>query len=287
MNWTNYHSHTPLCDGRSTPDEMLQSAIDKGFVSWAFTSHAPVPFDTDWTMKYENASLYLDMISEAKEKHASKIDVYTGLEMDYLPEVGWGLKDKAITDRLDIKIGSVHFAGKFDNGEFWSVDGPIEEYEAGLAKIFGGDIKKLVKAFYRVSAEMVEDGNFDFIGHFDKIYQHGRQWFDCSEKWYKDEVNAFIALVKEKNCVIEMNTKSIKKHGILYPHTSFLKLVSDKNIPMVLNSDTHDAHLTDLGFIEAAKMMNAADINSVLVRCKSGWEEAELSPKGVEVDLCC
>ena len=287
MSWTNYHSHTPLCDGRSTPDEMIKSAIEKGFVSWAFTSHAPVPFATEWTMKTEDTALYLKMIGEVKEIYQDRIDIYTGLEMDYLPEVGWGLKDTAIVDALDIKIGSVHFAGKFDDGVFWSVDGPIEEYKAGLAQIFGGDIKQLVKAFYRVSAEMVEDGDFDFIGHFDKIYQHGRQWFDCSEKWYVNEVNAFLSLVKEKGSVMEMNTKSVEKHGILYPHASFLQLVSDYKIPLVLNSDTHDANLVKLGFAEAAEAMNQVGINSVLVRCNSGWEEVPLSSKGVEVNLCC
>lgn len=287
MSWTNYHSHTPLCDGRSTPDEMIKSAIDKGFVSWAFTSHAPVPFETDWTMKYKDAKEYIEMIAEVSEKYQDKIDVFTGLEMDYLPKVGWGLKDKDIVDKLDVKIGSVHFAGVFDNGEFWSVDGPIEEYKQGLTEIFGGDVKKLVKAFFQVNAEMVEDGDFDFIGHFDKIYQHGRQWFDFSEKWYVDEVTAFLDLVKEKNCVMEMNTKSINKHGILYPHTSFLKVISDYKIPLVLNSDTHDAALADLGFKEAAEAMKEAGINTLLVRCKSGWEEVAFSPKGVEVDVCC
>lgn len=286
MNYTNYHSHTPFCDGRSTPEEMIESALHKGFFSWAFTSHAPVPFKTVWNMKAEDMEAYLNTISNLKAVYKDKLAIYTGLEMDYLPSIGWGYTDKTVIDALELKIGSIHFAGNFDNGEFWSVDGPMEEFRLGLHEIYGGDIKKAVKAFFEVSSQMVEAGGFDFIGHFDKIYQHGRLWFNCKEEWYRKEVLDFLALVKQSGIPLELNTKSCMKHGIFYPHLSFLGTINELNIPLVLNSDTHDSHLTDLGFAVAIDALKHAGIKSLLVKNNTQWEEVGFSNKGMEVAEC-
>ena len=39
------HVHTTFCDGKSSARDMTKDALDKGFVSLGFTSHAPQTFD--------------------------------------------------------------------------------------------------------------------------------------------------------------------------------------------------------------------------------------------------
>ena len=36
---TNYHTHTTFCDGKSTPEEVVLSALNKGFAVIGFSGH--------------------------------------------------------------------------------------------------------------------------------------------------------------------------------------------------------------------------------------------------------
>ena len=45
---TNYHSHSLYCDGRAGMGDFVRFAISRGFTSYGFSSHAPLPFPTAW-----------------------------------------------------------------------------------------------------------------------------------------------------------------------------------------------------------------------------------------------
>ena len=44
----NYHTHTTFCDGTSTAEEMVQQALDLGFVALGFSSHVDPGIPMDW-----------------------------------------------------------------------------------------------------------------------------------------------------------------------------------------------------------------------------------------------
>ena len=44
---SNAHTHTTFCDGKNTAEEMVQAALDNGFVSLGFSGHSFIsPTDT-------------------------------------------------------------------------------------------------------------------------------------------------------------------------------------------------------------------------------------------------
>jgi len=49
------------------PEDYVLAAVRKGFSAIGFTSHAPVPFCTDWTMKPENLDKYIENINDLKK----------------------------------------------------------------------------------------------------------------------------------------------------------------------------------------------------------------------------
>ena len=59
MNLTNYHGHTLYCDGRASMDDFLRFAVAEHFSSFGFSSHAPLPFSTAWTMEWDRMEDYL------------------------------------------------------------------------------------------------------------------------------------------------------------------------------------------------------------------------------------
>ena len=84
MYWSNYHSHSTFCDGRSSMEDFVKYAIAKGLKKYGFSSHAPLPFSTFWNMNLDDLPEYQMEFYRLKEKYASKIELYIGLELDYI-----------------------------------------------------------------------------------------------------------------------------------------------------------------------------------------------------------
>ena len=81
-NLTNYHSHSLYCDGRASMEDFVRFALSEGFTSYGFSSHAPWPFSTAWTMEWDRMNDYQAEFHRIKEKYAGKIELYLGLEID-------------------------------------------------------------------------------------------------------------------------------------------------------------------------------------------------------------
>ena len=113
-NLTNYHSHSLYCDGRAGMEDFVRFALSEGFTSYGFSSHAPLPFSTAWTMEWDIMDDYLSEFHRLKEKYAGRIELYIGLEIDYLnkepgiysarymgEDTSYDIKNQALLDRLD------------------------------------------------------------------------------------------------------------------------------------------------------------------------------------------
>ena len=48
---TNFHTHTTFCDGKSTAEEVVRSAIEKGFTAIGFSGHGVTGFDPGYCLK--------------------------------------------------------------------------------------------------------------------------------------------------------------------------------------------------------------------------------------------
>ena len=46
----NFHTHTTWCDGSDTPEDVVLSAIGKGFSAIGFSSHMSFPGAHDWAL---------------------------------------------------------------------------------------------------------------------------------------------------------------------------------------------------------------------------------------------
>lgn len=84
MHLSNYHSHCSFCDGRSMPEEFVKFALAKSFRAYGISSHGPLPFETFWNMSAFDMPEYLVEISRLKDKYQGHLEIYTGMEIDYL-----------------------------------------------------------------------------------------------------------------------------------------------------------------------------------------------------------
>ncbi len=281
MSWTNYHCHTEFCDARSTVEAFVNEAIDNNVSILGFSGHAPAPFKSRWNIDPEVLNRYFTEVNRVKETYAGKIKIYCGLEADFI-ENSWSAHSEIISSApTDYIIGSIHYLAKFEDGEIWAIDGPDESFDKGVKEIFGNDIRKLVKTYCNTSLKMLELGGFEIVGHIDKIYQHGKRYFDINEPWYTSLMNEVIHYAIEKDYIIEINTKSIDKLGILYPHKQFFKTLKNNRARITINSDTHDSGLMVLGMQRAARLLNEAGLTSVTEFINNQWIQCPFSEKGI------
>lgn len=275
---TNYHSHTILSDGAHNSEEMIKSAIEKELKAFGFSEHSPLPFFSQWSMKYEDLHKYFREINYLKEKYSEKIEIYTGLEVDYIEKIT-GIETWK-NFRLDYTIGSVHFLGVVDNKPF-TIDYSPANFKEGLDKIFSGNIMEMTSLYYNQIIKMINSSKPDIIGHFDLITKFNKetQLINENDKWYKDIVIQTLEIIKKNNCFIEINTRGFYKKlaDWFYPNTWILKECKNFNIPIVINSDCHKNSEVDKNLYEAEKIALSLGFKEKMVLLNNQWQEIGLS----------
>jgi len=283
MYWSNYHSHCTFCDGRSSMEEFVKFAIAKGVKKYGFSSHAPLPFNTFWNMKIDDFAEYQAEFKRLKEKYSPEIELYIGLELDYINnffEIGHDLYS---TDHLDYLIGSVHYMDRLPNGEFYCVDGNFDDFNAGLQLLFDGNIRLAVERYFEISSLMVEKGGFDIVGHFDKISLNASNCtgFDITDSWYKNLVGEVLQKIKAKELILEINTKSLAGKGMTYPDFQFFPLINELQIPIHVNSDCHYPTNVIDGFEPTYKALKEVGFKTMHQLVNGSWQPVRFNEKGL------
>ena len=67
MNRTNYHSHCDFCDGKAPMEEYIKAAIGAGFSAYGVSSHAPLPFVMNYTMRRVDVPAYLEEVKRLRD----------------------------------------------------------------------------------------------------------------------------------------------------------------------------------------------------------------------------
>ena len=221
-NLTNYHSHSLYCDGRANMEDFIRFALSEGFTSYGFSSHAPLPFSTAWTMEWDAMDDYLAEFHRLKAKYAGQIELYIGLEIDYLNEESNPSVVRFRELPLDYRIGSVHLLYD-DKGEIVDVDVTADKFCRVVDKHFNGDLVRVVHLYYDRLMRMVELGGFDIVGHADKMHYNASAYHPglLDEPWYDALIQEYFDAIARKGYIVEINTKSYLELGTFYPNERY------------------------------------------------------------------
>jgi len=271
----NFHSHCNFCDGRASMETFVQYAISKKLTKYGISSHAPVSFETRWAMKEDDLSEYVQEFNRLKIKYADKIELYLGLEVDYFPNEKDAIFNSVKDIPLDYRIGSIHFIDNYEDGTRWIIDGNAHAFKMATEVIYDNDVKRIVKRYFELSEEMIEKTSFDIIGHMDKIIPNVSQYveFDINDKWYKDLMSSILTLIKEKDVIIEINTKALLNRGMTFPNQLFFKQIHEMKIPIMINSDCHYPDLIVSGYDDTYIMLKEAGFKTVRVLESNKWTD--------------
>lgn len=276
MQYSNYHTHTKFCDGSSDPEEYVLQAISLGMSHLGFSAHAPVPFDNEWSLKYENREAYLQEIRSLKIKYKDQIKIHLALEMDYIPGVTDDFHKIRKQDELDYIIGSVHLVRNGEKPDLWFIDGPESNYISGIEEVFENNIRHAVETFYGQTNEMIEKFSPEVIGHLDKVKMNNKnRYFNRTESWYQPALRSTLETIKKHDSIVEVNTRGIYKGKIdeLFPDISVLKMIRELNIPVTISTDAHKPHELVLFFDETCEILLNLGFKTIRYFDGKNWEE--------------
>lgn len=277
MNLTNYHSHCSFCDGRAPFEEFVKEAISQGFYSYGVSSHAPLPFPTQWTMEWEQMEAYLDEFKNLRSKYADEIELYVGLEIDYLNEESNPSVARFTELPLDYRIGSVHLL--YDAaGEVVDIDCSPAVFKERVDRHFNGDVLGVVRMYFDRLFRMVELGGFDILGHADKMHYNASCYHPglLDEPWYEALMKDYFSLVASRGYLVEINTKAYDSLGTFYPNSRYWELMKEYQIKILVNSDAHYPERINAGRMEALRLLQAKGFATVAELHQGSWREVPI-----------
>lgn len=274
----NLHTHSNFCDGKGDPEEYILSAIEKGFHTLGFSSHAPVPFENNFAIRNDAELLrYCKTIRELAVKYTGQISVYLALEIDFIDGISREFSEYKNSCNLDYTIGSVHLVRNAAREGLWFIDGSKSEtYDQGLQDVFGGDVRAGITTYYEQVKKMLITQKPDILGHFDKIKMHNKgRYFREDEPWYRDLVMDLLETIIKTGVIVEVNTRGIYKKRCedLYPGVWILKEMKNKNIPVTLSTDAHHPSEIDGYYDETIDILKVIGYQSLISLEHANWAE--------------
>lgn len=243
-NFYDSHMHTPLCKHARGPlSAYAEQAEKKGLRGITFTCHSPMPAGWDAGLRMTLAQLpqYVDMVDSARVEFAGRVEVRLGMESDYFPGMEAWIDELHSRADFSYILGSVHALTKEYKAKY--LDGSTRlEYE---------------KSYFENLANAAETGLYDCLSHPDIVKIANPKQYDVAD--HLDTVKRSLDRIAASGIAMELNTSGLNKsYPEMNPGDVMLREMALRAIPVVIGSDSHDAHRVGADFDKAlANLQNA------------------------------
>lgn len=264
---SNLHTHTTYCDGKDTPEAIVQYAIDRGFSSVGFSGHCRTDFDLRYCMK--DPDTYLAHIRYLKEEYKDKIPIFIGIEED--------TKALICRDDFDYIIGACHYVEIV--GQNYPIDCDLEEMDRAIAAV-GGDPIKFAELYFQTFCEYIKVRKPDIVAHFDLITKYDEKMapYFLGNPIYEEMSEKYMEEALKYDCIFEINSGAIARvlRTTPYPHERLLHCIKKRDGKMILSSDCHSADKLDFYFEEMLALLRDVGFTHVYHLTKDGFRKASI-----------
>ncbi len=227
------HIHSEFSDGLNLIEDIIVSAIEKGFDIVGISDHSYTDFDKSYCIKKEDVQNYYNELEFLKNKYSDKIKVYSGIEQDFY-------SDESDIE-FDYKIGSVHYLKV--NGCYLPVDESKEILLSDVDKHFDSDIYAYVECYFDTVSQVIDKTNADIIGHIDLINKFNENdcLFDTNNTRYITAFKKACNILLKTGRYFEINTGAISRgyRSSPYPSSDIYNYLKDNGAKFILSSDSH------------------------------------------------
>ena len=260
----NLHTHTTFCDGKNSPEEMVQAALELDMDSLGFSGHSPLPGE-DWVMEAGAVPRYRQEVLGLRERYASQLEIFLGLERDILSPAPEG--------EYDYLIGSVHALER--EGELLSVDESEQTLRRNVERWFGGEPLAFAEEYYRQVGAVAEKTGCQIVGHFDLVckFNEGGRLFDTGHPRYRRAALEALERLKSREVILEINTGAMSRgyRTAPYPEGWILKRARELGLPICLTSDAHSRQHLMYAFAQGAQLARSCGYGEAMYLTRAGF----------------
>ncbi len=242
------HMHTPLCKHAwGEPEEYAEQGIRAGLKGIIFTCHCPMP-DGFWpTVRMSDSEFdtYLALVARAAAAFEGRLDVRLGLESEFFPGMEPWIEKLHQRADFDYILGGLH----------WQAREYLGKYETGTIEAFR-------KCYFNHLAESAETKLYDCLAHPDLVKNyHPDSW--CLAI-VKDSIAKALDRIAATGIAMELNTSGLNKsYSEMNPGLEMLRMMADRQIPIVIGSDAHRPHRVGEHFMTALSHLQEAGYDQV------------------------
>jgi histidinol-phosphatase (PHP family) len=248
---THTHSHHSP-DGKAPMAAMVAAAKAAGLTGIAFTEHAEW-YPGDEAYGFLDLPAYFAELERVRDRHGDTLSILAGVELGNPHDFPNAVS--AMLDRwpFDLVIGSVHW---LDDRAGWE---PPIFLERGIEATY--------QRYFEVLLRMVEDADFDVLGHLDLVRRDSwdlfQQVLDLDP--YQGMIDSVLQRLIESERGLEVNTSALRK-GLTSPVPGLAILRRYRQLGgeiVVLGSDGHQPAHVAHGFDAAQDLIRAAGFTRV------------------------
>ncbi|KAF2180511.1 histidinol-phosphatase-like protein [Zopfia rhizophila CBS 207.26] len=224
-----HHSHSGqfCCHAKNTLEEMVQTAIAKGFHIYSLTEHMP-RYKEDFYPEEQEAfyteeglvKLLDDFTVEAtrlRDTHSSKIRILIGFETEWIrPSTLPLIRNLLAKHTFDLFVGSVHHVHTIP------IDFNKATYEKARGKA-GGTDERLFEDYFDSQYEMLQALKPPVVGHLDVIRLLSDEP-DTGFNRYKgvwERIQRNLEYISSYGGILELNSSALRK-GLAQPYPCLL-----------------------------------------------------------------
>ncbi len=230
---SNYHTHTKRCGHAYNEDEeYVLKAIEHGYKNLGFSDHAPFKNVTHESMRMsfdEDFPDYLNSLRKLNEKYKDKINIFIGLEIEYIEDRDNYYKELYDKYGLDYMIIGQHCY--YDKNNNFCYYFHQNDYLKGLIK-YKNDLIKGIKSGY-----------FNYVAHPDLFFNR----ITTITPEIDQIIEEICLAAKRKDIPLEININgdtnnkyTAMKFGCLhYPSPYFFKKAKEIGNKFIFGVDAH------------------------------------------------
>jgi histidinol-phosphatase (PHP family) len=216
---THVHS-TFSCDAKDSLEDMVNSAINKGFKYICFTEHVDYN-PRDYGYGFYNFEAYSNEIERLRDKFSYNIEILKGIEFSE-PQLYKSEFEKELNRDYDMVMVGLHWT----DDKFYGERVLLQKYSP----------EEILEKYFKDLKEVVSIGGFDVLAHFDfpKRY-YGRHDSDNSI------IEIILKILIRNNIVLEINSSGFRKgYNYTLPEFSIIdKYLNFGGNRITLGSDSH------------------------------------------------
>lgn len=265
------HTHSTLCDGKGTPEEMAAAAYAAGVQYFGVSchSHTPIPMDEGAVLPADMTA-YRAAVLRLREEYAGRMEVLLGIE--------WDSQSDIKPEGFDYWIGSVHYQ-RGSNGKYYAADWGEAQFAACRDELFGGDALAVAEGYFAEVAR-VAAMKPTILGHIDLIVKlnAGNKFFDEDAPRYHRAALDALHAADPRATLLEINTGGMARgyRTTPYPALFLLKEWRSMGGKIILTADAHSTDTVVYGYAQAMDLARTAGFDRSVLLTVNGPVEASL-----------